>query len=280
MAVTILTDSGCDLTPAEASRMGIDIVPVWIIAGDKRMRDGVDVDRETIVAQISAGEAVSTEPPSEEEYAAAYRRAKDAGNDVVMISLSSHLSQCYARASAAAKAFSGVHVVDSRSASGSQTLIVEYAKELANAATPAEEIARRVDPARLKTATFFAVPDMTPLGRSGRLPKAIIALGSMLNVSLVLKMNEQGAVGPAGQSFSFEKTCDLMVESFVRWVDRSPRVRVAFSHIRAPQTVARLSALLEEKLGAKPLVEEIREAPPTLAAHLGAGAIGIFAIVP
>jgi DegV family protein with EDD domain len=280
MAVTIFSDSGCDFTPAEASRMGIDIVPVWIIAGGNRLRDGVDIDREAIITRISNGEAVSTEPPSEAEYQAAFARARDAGNDVVMIAISSQLSQCYARASAAAKTFSGVYVVDSRSASGTQTLITEYARELAQSGTAAEEIARRVDPAQLKAATYFAVPDISALGRSGRLPKAVVALGSMLNVSLVLKMNEHGAVGPAGQSFSFEKTCDLMVESLVRWIDRSPRVRVAFAHVRAEQTVARLSKLLEEKLGAKPLVEETREAAPTIVAHLGLGAIGIFAIVP
>lgn len=279
MGVAIFTDSGSDLTPAEASAAGISIIPVWIMAGGKRMRDGVDIDREATLAKITAGEAVTTEPPAEEEYEAAFKRAVDAGNDVVMISLSSQISQSYARASAAAKKVGNVHVVDSRSSSGGESLLTLYASELAKAGQSAAEIVRAADPARVKIASFFAVPDMTALGRSGRIPKAVIALGSMLNVSLVLKLGESG-IGPAGQSFSFDKTCDLMVESLVRAIDHNPRARVAFGHVRAGNTVARLSKLLEEKLGAKPAVEQIREVPPTLVAHLGIGAIGIFAIVP
>lgn len=279
MSVAVCTDSGSDLTGAEASAAGIGVVPIWIISGSQRKRDGVDIDRETTLAKITAGEVITTEPPTEEEYEAAFKRALDTRDEVVMVSLSSQISQCYARASAAAKKFGNVHVIDSRSASGGESLLALYASELAKSGQSAAEIARLADPARVKMSSFFAVPDLTALGRSGRLPKAVIALGSMLNVSLVLKMNENG-IGPAGQSFSFDKTCDLMVESLVRAIDHNPRARVAFGHVRAGETVARLSKLLEEKLGAKPAVEQVREAPPTLVAHLGVGAIGIFAILP
>lgn len=279
MAVAVFTDSGCDLTATDASAAGITIIPIWIIAGGQRKRDGVDIDREATLARITAGETITTEPPTEEEYEAAFKRALDAGNDVVMVTLNSQISQCYARASAVAKKLANVHVIDSRSASGGESLLALYAAELAKAGKSASEIVQLADPVKLKLTSLFALPDVNALGRSGRLPKAIIALGSMLNVSLLLKMNENG-VGPAGQSFSFEKTCDLMVESLVRAIDRNPRARVAFGHVRAGETVARLSKLLEEKLGAKPAVEQVREAPPTLVAHIGVGAIGVFAILP
>lgn len=279
MAVAVFTDSGCDLTATDASAAGITIIPIWIIAGGQRKRDGVDIDREATLARITAGETITTEPPTEEEYEAAFKRALDAGNDVVMVTLNSQISQCYARASAVAKKLANVHVIDSRSASGGESLLALYAAELAKAGKSASEIVQLADPVKLKLTSLFALPDVNALGRSGRLPKAIIALGSMLNVSLLLKMNENG-VGPAGQSFSFEKTCDLMVESLVRAIDRNPRARVAFGHVRAGDTVARLSKLLEEKLGAKPAVEQVREAPPTLVAHIGVGAIGVFAILP
>ena len=279
MSVAVFTDSGCDLTAADASAAGISIIPIWIIAGGQRKRDGVDIDREATLARITAGEVITTEPPTEEEYEAAFKRALDAGNEVVMVTLNAQISQCYARASAVAKKLANVHVIDSRSASGGESLLALYAAELAKAGKSAPEIVQLADPVKLKLTSLFALPDLAALGRSGRLPKAIIALGSMLNVSLLLKMNENG-VGPAGQSFSFEKTCDLMVESLVRAIDRNPRARVAFGHVRAGDTVARLSKLLEEKLGAKPSVEQVREAPPTLVAHIGVGAIGVFAILP
>jgi fatty acid-binding protein DegV len=102
----------------------------------------------------------------------------------------------------------------------------------------------------------------------------------MLNVSLVLKMNEQGAIGPAGQSFSFDKTCEIMVDAVVRGIDRAPNVRVAFGHIGAPEMAEKLRKMLETKLGHPPAQEIMHEGTLTIAAHMGPGAIGIFAIVP
>ena len=90
----------------------------------------------------------------------------------------------------------------------------------------------------------------------------------MLNVSLVLKMNEQGAIGPAGQSFSFDKTVDIMVDAVVRSIERSPKARIAFGHIETPEVLANARKSL------------VHEGSLTVAAHMGPGAIGIFAIVP
>ena len=281
MGVTIIADSGCDLTKTEASSAAIDIIPVWIALDGKRLRDGVDVDRDSVLARIGAGEVVRTEPPSVQDFTQAFTRATAGGNDAVMIVLSSQISQSFAYASEAAQAFGGrVQVVDSRGASGLESLLALYAVELMHSGLDAAQIAKKIDPSTMRTAAYFAVPDVSVLGRSGRLPKAVVALGSMLNVSLVLKLNEHGAIGPAGQSFSFDKTCEIMVEAVVRAVGHSPSARVAFGHVQAPGTVAKLSKLLADKLGHPPVVELIHEAPPTLVAHIGTGAIGIFAIVP
>ncbi len=281
MGVTIVTDSGSDFAPGEAARSGIEVVPVWILLGERRMRDGLDIDRDAFFKSMAAGEVPTTEPPSQAQFEETFSRAVSAGNDVIAITLSSQISACFLHAEAAAGGFAGrVHVVDSRGASGMETLLALYAAELARDGATAAEIAHRLDPAALKAASFFAVPDLAVLGRSGRLPKAIVALGSMLNVSLVLKMNEQGAIGPAGQSFSFDRTCEIMVEAAVRAIGHSPRARIAFGHVQASATVAKLSALLAQKLGHPPAFETVHEAPLTIAAHMGPGAIGIFAIVP
>ena len=281
MATTIVTDSGCDLSRSEADGLGIEIVPVWIVFGDERYRDGVDIDRKTFFARTNAGEIAKTAPATEEQYRETFARIVGAGNEAVMISLSSQISESYQRACSAAAEFgSKVAVVDSRGASGLEALLAIYGKELADKGASTPDIAKKIDPRGLKYAVYFAVPDLTVLGRSGRLPKAVVALGSMLNVSLVLKMNEQGAIGPAGQSFSFEKTVEIMVDAVVRSIDRSPAARIAFGHIEAGDVLASARKALEAKLGHPPAQELVHEGSLTVAAHMGPGAIGIFAIVP
>jgi fatty acid kinase fatty acid binding subunit len=281
MATVIVTDSGSDLPRDEAQRLGIGIVPVWIIFGEERFRDGIDIDRATFFARMKAGEHPRTEPPTPEQFRETFAKIVDAGNEAVMITLSSQISKAFELASAVAKEFGGkVVVVDSRGASGMEALLAYYALELAKSGASAADIARKIDPRTLKNVVYFAVPDVSMLSRSGRLPKAVAALGSMLNVSLVLKMNDQGVIGPAGQSFSFDKTCEIMVDAVVRGIERSPNVRIAFGHIGAAEMCEKLRKQLETKLGHPPAQETVHEGTLTVAAHMGPGAIGIFAIVP
>ncbi len=281
MSTVIVTDSGSDLSRDEARRLGIELVPVWIIFGEERFLDGVDIDRATFFARMKAGEHPRTEPATPEQFREVFSKIVGAGNEAVMITLASQISKSFEIASTVAKEFGGkVVVVDSRGASGMETLLAYYGLELAKSGASAADIAQKIDPRNMKCAIYFAVPDVSMLARSGRLPKAVAALGSMLNVSLVLRMNEQGAIGPAGQSFSFDKTCEIMVDAVVRAVERSPKVRVAFGHIQAAEQAEALRKQLEAKLGHPPAQELMHEGTLTIAAHMGPGAIGIFAIVP
>lgn len=281
MGVTIMADSACDITREEAARLGIEIVPITIVFGSERLRDGIDIDRVAFARRTAAGELPTTEPASEQEYRAAFERARQKGDDVVLITVSSKISKSYENASAAAASFAGaVHVVDSHGASGGESLVTLYAAELAKQGVGAAEIARRLEPSALKRATFFAVWDVNHLGRTGRLPKALVALGSMLGVSLVLKFNEVGEIGLAGQSRSFDKTCELLIDSLLRAVDHAPNMRVAISHAQNQDAATHLSQRITEKLGHPPVQERMSESTPTIAANMGPGAVGIFAIVP
>lgn len=281
MGVTVVTDSGSDLSRAEATSLGIEIVPVWVLLGDDRFRDGIDIDRATFFRRVGAGEIPKTESPSQAQFQEIFAKAIDAGDDVVAIVLSSKISQSYANALAAAKAFDArVRVVDSQGSAGAQTLLALYAVELAKGGTSLAEIAKRVDPKALNSAAYFAMHDLATLGRSGRLPAAVVALGSLTNVRLVLKFNEDGVIVPAGQSFSFEKTCELMVEAVVRAIGHAPNVRVSFGHTQAEEAATALKKMFETKLGHAPAQEYMREASLTIATHQGVGALGIYAIVP
>src|SRR5580700_8698221 len=152
MAVRILTDSGCDFPKAEAAKLGVDVVPVYVIFGEERLRDGVDIDGPTFYRRVNAGESAKTEPGSVEDYKAAFARAVDGGNDAVMISISSEISKCYEHARAAAEGFAGrVQVVDSRGASGMESLLAELAVERAAAGDSADAIVKRLDPKALKS---------------------------------------------------------------------------------------------------------------------------------
>ena len=281
MAVRILTDSGIDLDNTESHALGITVVPVYLKIGGQKLRDGYDIDRATFNRRVKAGEAVETEPASTEDWRAAMKALTDGGDDVFAITISSQTSKSFEHASAAAAAFGDrVTVFDSRAGGGLETLFAIYAAQLSEGGKSAREIGAALDRKNLKSAGFFAVPNINVLGKSGRVPKAVVALGSMLGVSLVLKMNDEGAIAPAGQSRSFDKTVELMVDAMVRAIEHAPSAWVAISHVQAPQMASDLSKMLASKLGHPPVKEFMHETTPTVASNIGEGSVGIFAIVP
>ncbi len=281
MGVTIVTDSGCDLTKQDAERYGIEIVPAYVVFGNERLRDGVDIDRAQFARRIAAGEQPTTEPATAEDFEAVFSRIVDTGNDVAAVTLSSQIAKTFEHATAAAALFgSNARVFDSRAASGLESLLAIYASERAKAGGNAVTIMDDLERVSTKTAAYFAVPDLTALGRSGRLPKAVVALGSMLNVSLVLKINQQGAIVPAGQSRSYDKTRELMVEALVRTIEHSPGAWVAISHAGDAQSAQSISQRVTTKLGHAPVREFVAETTPTIITNLGNSGVGIFAIVP
>lgn len=281
MGVTIVTDSGCDLSRQDAARNGIEIVPLYVVFGNERLRDGIDIDRAQFARRVASGEKPKTEPATSDDFKSVFERAVNAGNEVVAIIISSQISKSFENAKAAAASFgSKVFVFDSRAGSGLESLLAIYAAECAKAGNSATAIIEKLERVTQKMAAYFAVPDLTALGQSGRLPKAVVALGSMLNVSLVLKMNDQGAIAPAGQSRSYEKTRELMVEALVRTIEHSPGAWVAVSHAGDAETARSLLQMIATKLGHPPAREFVAETTLTIISNLGNSGVGIFAIVP
>ena len=45
MGVTVITDSTADMASDQARQHGIEVVPIWIVFGSERLRDGVDITR-------------------------------------------------------------------------------------------------------------------------------------------------------------------------------------------------------------------------------------------
>src|SRR5438552_14258199 len=120
MAVRIVTDSSCDLTPEEAVELGIEIVPLSIRFGSEEFTDRVDLTVDEFYKRLAGSTALpETSAPAPGAFEEVFRRAVELGDEgVVCINLSSELSATIQSAQNAARAVEGVidvRVVDSRS---------------------------------------------------------------------------------------------------------------------------------------------------------------------
>jgi DegV family protein with EDD domain len=198
MGVTIVTDSSSDISPAQAAEFGIEVVPVWMVFGSERFRDGVDIARSVFYARLSvAKELPHTEPVDVPALEATFAAAVNAGNEVVAILNSAQLTENYKHAMSAASKFgSSVRVVDSQTFSGGLFLQALIAKDLAKGGASAADIVQHLEQVRAGQQGYFIAPDLTYLGRSGRLSKAIVTLGSVLKVIPILRIQDGSSRPP------------------------------------------------------------------------------------
>src|SRR6185312_12192340 len=103
MAVAVVTDSAADMSAAQAREYGVEVVPLWVIFGNERLRDGIDISRDAFYRRFAESkELPHSEPLDAGGFETIFRRHVDAGRDVVAPIVGSKLSKTYENAAAAA----------------------------------------------------------------------------------------------------------------------------------------------------------------------------------
>lgn len=199
MNVRIITDSSADL------RMGlgaeIPFVPLTINFGEEEFVDNVTMSRREFYEHLRVcKELPKTSQPTPDAFAQAYQKAVDAGEKVVVLTISSKLSGTFQSANIAAMDFPGqVYVVDTRSAAIGVGVLAEYANGLAKQGLSAEEIVAKLETEKHNVVLLAALDTLDYLVRGGRLSKVAGIAGGLLNIKPVITL-ENGEIIVAGKA--------------------------------------------------------------------------------
>lgn len=185
--IRILTDSGSDICAPFPENL--TVIPLTIHFGPEEYRDGETIDHKTFYEKLTSGSALPTTsliPPGEFEQA--YKKARDAGETVIAILLSSKLSGTYQSAALAAEEFENVFVIDSLNATLGEQILVKYALQLVEQGMSAADIAAELERAKSHV-NLMGLPDtLEYLHRGGRISKTIAVLGGALSIKPVLRL--------------------------------------------------------------------------------------------
>ena len=95
MAIRIITDSASDLELSDAKDWQVQVVPMSIQFGDRSYLDGLDLSKTEFYQKLLQGdESPTTAQPAPADFLQLFESARDAGDQVVVILLSSVLSAC------------------------------------------------------------------------------------------------------------------------------------------------------------------------------------------
>lgn len=210
MAIRIITDSASDIV--DFPNPNLTVLPMTVAFGNTVYHDGVDLTHERFYdLLVESDELPSTGAVSPGVFAQAYDKAQAAGEDVVVVTLSSKVSATWQSARIAAEGRDGVQVVDSLSSCIGERVLVEYALMLVERGLSAADIAARLERARSRVHMLALLDTLEYLRRGGRIGSAAAAAGALLALKPVITMTD-GEVELLGKARGSKNARNLLVE--------------------------------------------------------------------
>jgi DegV family protein with EDD domain len=272
--VRIVTDSSCDLPPAVAQDLGIEIVPLTIRFGAEEFVDRVDLTPAEFWARCAASPTLpETAAPAPGQFEAAFRRLLDEGAaGVLAVTLSGALSATMQSAELAASSVretgADVRVVDTRSVTlGVGTIAIECARQAAAGATldHLEALARDL---ASRTRVFGALDTLDNLKKGGRIGNARALLATALAIKPIIEVVD-GQVEQGGKQRTRTKALAFLVDKVRSYEGRIANLAVLHADCSdVDQFVAMLRPLHDGEI-------VVGEIGPVIGTHAGRGTIGV-----
>ncbi len=275
MSVHIITDSSADLTPDEARSIGVGIVSMSIQFGDHSYLDGVDLEKAQFYKLLAEGkDSPSTAQPTPADFLSPLEAVRAAGDEAVVITLSSALSGTYQSALIAKDmcSYGPIYVVDSLSATAGVHIMVEYACKLRDQGLSAKEITEKVESLKGRIRIFAVIDTLEYLRRGGRLSALQAGLGTVTKLKPVIAVRE-GAVTVVGKAFgTVAATKQLLKFLSEHPIDDSFPAFALYSDDKG-----RVDDFLPKLREDNVLPQDLRfcSIGPTIGTHIGPGAVGM-----
>ena len=117
--IKFLVDSGSDYDVKEAEEKGICFAPLSITFGEETFLDGIELQRSEFYDRlVNQDQFPKTAQPSPETFLKFFNEAKENGDEIIGVMISSEISGTYQSANIAKQMcdYDGIHLIDSLSA--------------------------------------------------------------------------------------------------------------------------------------------------------------------
>ena len=278
MAVKFIIDSAGDLIPAECEKLGVTHLPLTVRFGDEEYADAVTLTSAEFYQKLTTNpNHPTTSQVTPASFGDAYERLTANGDEVVVITISSKLSGTYQSAVIAADDFDGkVFVVDSMTATGGETILLQLGLSLAQQGLSAAQIAEKLDEVKSRVRIFATLDTLEYLKKGGRISATTAVVGGLLNIKPAIAVQD-GVVVSVGKARG-NKAANTLVRQLV---DNTAGIDFSkpFVLIYSGESDENLQKFLTEQAD---LFSEWNAQLPILAigsvigAHVGPGAVGVI----
>ncbi len=277
MAVKLIVDSGLDLDQKLANELGVTLMPILISFEDGDYYDGVDLTSVQFYDKLVASKTLpKTSQITAYRYEEEMQKIVNAGDEAVVLCLSSALSGTYNNAVVASKKFDGkVFVIDTLSATMGGLNLCLYGLELIKAGKTAKEVAEELERVKSKLKIIAMVDTLEYLKKGGRVSAAVAFVGGLLSVKPIIEVID-GKVEVVDKAMGLKK-------SYAKVLERAKSLKIdankPYGVIYSGNDKTNLEKFLEYTQELYPCGVanlNIRTLGSTIGTHVGPGAVGFI----
>lgn len=235
--VKILTDSSCDLSPAQCEELGVEMLPITVNFGETSYRANVDISNEEFYEKLAA----ASELPKTAQITPAFFEDKfkiyqNSGEDVVCLFISSQMSGTLQSARLAKNLVGAdrIHLPDTLNVTFALGLLVEEAVKMRDRGLSAAEIAQEVENLVPRVRLWALIDDLKYLKMGGRLSATSALVASILGICPIITL-ENGLVEVVGKARG-KKSAFKFIRDQVAKEPISADFSVTVGHAAVPKT--------------------------------------------
>lgn len=209
--IKIITDSASDIVNNE--REDLVILPMTISFGEEEFQDGVNLTHRMFYEKLIESDVLPvTSQITPYAFEAAYKAAKEQGDRVIVITLSSKLSGTWQSAKIAADGYEDmVRIVDSANAAIGERTLVEYALKLKDEGLDYEEIVEKLEQDKSRIRLIALLDTLEYLKKGGRISATVAFAGGLLSIKPVIAIQD-GEVVMLGKARGSKQGNNLLME--------------------------------------------------------------------
>ncbi len=276
MKIAVVTDSGSGLTKQQADELGIFYLPLQIIIQDKMFLDGENITVEEIYEYLRNGEMPTTSMPPMGLVEELFTQLKEEGYEaVIAVPLSGGLSSTSSIMQAVAKEHDvKLHIIESYTTCNIQRYLAESAIKLVHQGLDLDTVCERLNASAADSGTLIIPDDLQHLKRGGRLTPLAAALGGLLKIKPILRLDREseGKVDVYDKVRTMSKAQSKAISTFQEH-GLTTEYTLTVLHSGAPQEGEKLKVMMEEAFPGLDLYYGLIGA--VISAHTGVGCLGI-----
>ena len=274
--IALVTDSACDLPPEFIDEHQIHVIPYNLSFGQTQFLDKLTITPNQFYTLLKTRrEHPQTSQASVATMQNLFSFLSTFYDSILVFNISGGLSGAlsFSRQAAEKVTDKKITVIDTRSLSAAQGLIVMRATEALERGATHDEIVRLSEEWIAKTRLLVDIATLKYMVRGGRVSPMKGLAARLLHIKPIITLDEYGKGVPCGKSFSRRGNMKKILAMIGKAAADRKIWRYAVVHAQNPGRAHLYGQKLEAMLGRPPAY--IMDVSPVVGAHNGIGVVGV-----